>query len=506
MLFKQFPPPLDDCEGTSCSVDVWDNSTVLRLVQNATNSANIADFVKMDPLRCMQTYSSGFMRGWGDLIIVASNSDSDNHVLYSRYPQRSLTADKDNTNPDPYRWICQDFIASAERCKLKKATAYFDSGKNWTVNHNRVSYCLAREIPDTCELQFNKWLMLPVVVFGAIKTIVIACLLIFRPQGRFLHTPGDAIASFLEDEDHTTKNMCLVSSKQIRKHGFTEPYEPQVYTGARPRWLSSANTTEFFSTIGVSAFYIIVLTGALAFAIRNADGFAFASGLGVPDIQSLASFQPDDTGSSGIIPTLLIANIPQLGFSLLYVVYMNIWSKLLVAHEFDRLTQVKKGLRVSERPRGQQRASHFFTIPARYALPLMVCSAALHWLCSQSFFMVRIDGVDANGTIDEDDRLVRLGYSAKGVTALISLAVAMMVSTVCMGWYRRLWTGLGETSMSVLLSAACHPERLEVEPWLQGVQWGDVSEGEHGSDKRVARHLSFTARLAKQPIHGQMYR
>jgi hypothetical protein len=185
---------------------------------------------------------------------------------------------------------------------------------------------------------------------------------------------------------------------------------------------------------------------------------------------------------------------------------MNIWSKLLVAHEFDRLTQVKKGLRVSERPRGLQRASHFFTIPARYALPLMGCSAALHWLCSQSFFMVRIDGVDANGIIDENDRLVRLGYSAKGVIALISLAVAMMVSTVCMGSFRRLRTRLGETSMSVVISAACHPKRLEVEPWLQGVQWGDVTEGEHSGEGRAVRHLSFTARLTKQPIRGQAYR
>jgi hypothetical protein len=253
MLFKQWTPPLNDCDDTGCSVDVWDNSTVLRLVQNATNSANIADFVKMDPLTCMQTYSSGFMRGWGDVVVVTSSSDSNSSVLYSRYPQRSITADKDHTNPDPYHWICQDVITPGERCKLKTAMAYFDSGNNWTVNHNHVSYCLGREVPDTCELQFNKWLMLPVVVFGAIKTVVIACLLFFRPQGRFLRTLGDAIASFLEDEDQTTKDMCLVSSKQIRRHGFQEPHEPQVYTDTRPRWLSSANTTEFFSTIGVSA-------------------------------------------------------------------------------------------------------------------------------------------------------------------------------------------------------------------------------------------------------------
>jgi hypothetical protein len=511
VLFDQQVVAHKDCD-TACSFDVQDNSTVLAIIQNVTNSNSLVGFVRMEPLQCMRNYSSGFMQDYGDVVVISTRSDADSPVLYTRFPEKSVTVDKEDSNPDPYHWICKDIITSDtlgkdDRCSIEMATQQFDSTRNWTVYGNTVDYCLARAIPDTCELQFNGYLMLGVVVFGVIKTAVIAYLLFARSSGTVLRTLGDAVASYLKEEDEITKNMCLVSSKQIRKHGFNEPYPPQTFTGDRPRWLSSANTKEFFSTIGVSMFYIIVLSIALFFAIDGARGFAFSSGLGTPDIQSLASFKPDDTGSSGIVPTLLVANVPQLGFSILYVVYTNIWSKLLVAHEFDRLTQVKKGLRVSERPRGMQRASHFFTLPARYALPLMGCSAALHWLCSQSFFMVRIDGVNSRGEIDPDDRLVRLGYSATGVVSLIGVAVAMMVATVCIGSFRRLWTGLGETSMSVVISAACHPGRYEIEPWLQEVQWADVTNGmpSEERDGHRVRHISFTARLVEPPIIGQLY-
>ncbi|KAF2830734.1 hypothetical protein CC86DRAFT_343724 [Ophiobolus disseminans] len=490
-LFEQWLTSKEDCDGDVCTFDLHDNSTVIELLQDITNSSNMAGFERMEPLACIQNYTSGFMRGYGDVVVVSSRVGSESPVLYSRFPQSSVTTDKEDTNQDPYHWICRDIITSNDfgdgkdgRCSVDMAIDRTDAGKNWTVYSQPVSYCLARVVPDTCELQFNQWLMLGVVLCGGVKTIVIAYLLIWRPKGQFLRTLGDAISSFLEREDTTTNDMCLVSSKQIRKHGFKEPFEPQTFTGIRPRWFSSANTTEFYSTIGVSAF------------------------LGTPDIQSMASFKPDDTGSSGIVPTLLIANVPQLGFSLLYVVYTNIWGKLMVAHEFDRLTQARKGLRVSERPKGMQRRSHFFTLPARYALPLMGCSAALHWLCSQSFFMVRIDGVNSRGVIDTDDQLVRLGYSATGVVSLIGVSIAMLVATVCIGSFRRLGTGLHETSMSAVISAACHPGRYESEPWLQEVQWGDVSEdiaSEEGYVAHNVKHISFTARLAKQPIQGQAY-
>lgn len=509
---------------------------ISQLLDDARNPGPNSTYKKLTPSECIETYSEGFMQKFSDVVVVTKTMQAEDPILWSRYPQRVLTMDKRDTNNDPFHWICQDLKRATNEsgiCYKNWAQANIVP-ENWTVSDQVVDYCLARKAPDQCHLQYNVWIWGAVLVFSIFKVSAIAVLLFTHPNrdSKFLRTIGDAIASFMERHDPTTKDMCLVSSAQIRKHGFTAsasqqtsskprrrwrsqtpeekisvPYAPQTYTNERPRWWVGANTTEFFSTVGISAAYVIILTGTLAWAASETNGNAFETGIGKPDIQSLANLRPDDPSSSVIVPTLLTANVPQLGFSLLYVFYTNIWSKLLIAHEFDRLTTSKKGLRVSERPYGHQRTSHFFTMPARYAFPLMACSAALHWLCSRSLFMARFDGINVNGIEDPDDKLARLAYNVTGMAALIAVNFAMMVGTVAMAGLHRLRTGLGEIAMSVVISAACHLQRHEDEPWLQKVQWGDVSGdvAETGDDNTV-RHCAFTSLRADPLIIGQEYK
>lgn len=122
--------------------------------------------------------------------------------------------------------------------------------------------------------------------------------------------------------------------------------------------------------------------------------------------------------------------------------------------------------------------------------------------------MVRIDGVNSHHEVDTEDQLVRLGYSATGVVSLIAVSVVMLVAIVFVSSSKRLTTNLGETSMSVILSAACHLKRHETEPWLQELQWGDVSGNavdRESSEEQGVRHIALTAQLAEQPTVGQAY-
>lgn len=60
--------------------------------------------------------------------------------------------------------------------------------------------------------------------------------------------------------------------------------------------------------------------------------------------------------------------------------------------------------------------------------------------------------------------------------------------------------------MSVVISAACHLKRYEAEPWLQAVQWGDVSNGAgEVKDGQIVRHCAFTSLLAERPTEGHAY-
>ncbi|KAJ4352820.1 hypothetical protein N0V95_003928 [Ascochyta clinopodiicola] len=498
-----------DCNG-DCSWDIADNDTVvLQLLNDVRDLSRAQAYKRLGRSECIESYTEGFMQKYSDVVVISNTTQIDTPVLWTRYSQRNLSKDKKDTNKDPFHWVCHDALKNsvegADRCSRGFAKKHIKADE-WTVYGHPVDYCFARVAPELCRLQYNAYIMLAVVVFSVFKVLAIAFLVFTHPKGEFLRTIGDAITSFLKKEDVTTKDMCLVSSAQVRKHGFQSPYSPQTFTKSQPRWWTGANTTEFFSTVGISAVYVVTLSITLYWAISETGGTAFDSGLGRPNIQSLANLRPDDVGSSVIVPTILTANIPQVGFSLLYVFYTNVWSKLLIAYEFDRLTRVKKGLRISERPHGQQRASHFFTLPTRYALPLMAVSAALHYLCSQSLFMARFDGMK-DGKVDPTDQMVRLGYSPTGMIVLISVNFAMMVVTICVAGFRRLSTGLGEMSMSVVISAACHVKRQEYEPWLQAVQWGDVSGGigemEGGQD---IRHCAFTSLSAERPIEGHAYR
>ncbi|KAF3045132.1 hypothetical protein E8E12_009612 [Didymella heteroderae] len=520
-----------DCNGEDCTWDVTNDTFVERLLNDVRSQAQT--FTTLSPSECIRYYTEGFTSKYSDVVVISNATQVESPILWTRYPQRILTEDKRTTNRDSYHWICHDILnnTTEEVCSRKRALESLKF-KPWTVYTHPVDRCLARIAPDRCRLQYNVWIMGAVVVFSIIKVLAIAVLVFTHPDGTFLRTIGDAIASFLEKSDPATENMCLVSSAQVRKHGFATPaspralndsrqrwrprtnnaveslantYPPQQFTNARPRWWTGANTAEFFFTVGVSAAYVVILSGVLGWAIFETRGDAYDTGLGRPSIQQLASLKSDNTGSSGIVPTLLTANIPQLGFSLLYVFYTNIWAKLLIAHEFDRLTTSKKGLRVSERPKGEQRTSHFFTLPTRYALPLMLCSAVLHWLCSRSLFMARFDGVNVDDVVDDDDQIVRLAYSIPGMTALVAVTFAMAVGTVCIAGFRRLRTGLGEIAMSVVISAACHVKRQEDEPWKQKVQWGDVGN-EQVEGGRIVRHCAFTSLESRPPTEGFLYR
>ncbi|RAR04451.1 serine/threonine protein kinase [Stemphylium lycopersici] len=256
-----------DCHGHSCSFDVRSASRIIELLQDARDKTMDINFIRMESRQCMQNYSTGCQREYSDILVVSTSVISQPPLLWARYPQRLVSVETGETNQDPFNWICSDLMdpndAEPDRCSLEIAMDRFDSGGNWTIQCYPVSHCLARTIDSTCQLQFYGYLMIAVVVFGVIKVLTICYLVFERPAGQYLRAIGDAIASFLEREDSTTKDMCLITSQQVRKHGHQTRYEPQVYTDTRPRWFTAANTTEFFASIGVSALYIVVLSLSL---------------------------------------------------------------------------------------------------------------------------------------------------------------------------------------------------------------------------------------------------
>jgi hypothetical protein len=193
-------------------------------------------------------------------------------------------------------------------------------------------------------------------------------------------------------------------------------------------------------------------------------------------------------------------NTPQLALSVCYLGLNNICTSLAGAEEWNNMARVRKALRVTD-PQGEQRSTYFLQLPYRWIVPLMLISSALHWLLSQSFFLVRLTVLDREGNVKNDDSVSACGFSA--VSLMVFWAVAAVpvcaVGTISM---RRMKQSMPvAASCSFIISAACHVPDGDVEHHLRKLRWGIVHTPgrDHG-------HCCITSTPGtKKPIQGMRY-
>ncbi|GAB1204256.1 hypothetical protein APSETT445_002906 [Aspergillus pseudonomiae] len=232
-------------------------------------------------------------------------------------------------------------------------------------------------------------------------------------------------------------------------------------------------------------------------------------GLGAVNAQTLI------TGTNwvtSLISNALIANTPQLLFSMIYFTFNAIFTAMTLAAEWSRYANHRKGLRVSGTPENAQRSSYFLSFPYRFAVPALAFSAILHWLISQSLFLVGIESYTEKLQRDPTRDVMTCGYSPP---AMVS---AIVVGTVMMAWlvgfsFRRLESGMPVAgSCSLAIAAACHPtlslkggEYVEEEgKWgaeQMKVQWGVTYVDSDGEG-----HCSFSSGEVGVPEDGKVYR
>ena len=174
----------------------------------------------------------------------------------------------------------------------------------------------------------------------------------------------------------------------------------------------------------------------------------------------------------------------------MYLQYNGVLSAMLVANEWNDYIREHKTLRLSS-PQGIQRSSYFLSLPYRFAIPLLIASGTLHWLVSQSVFVIQSIGM-AYGTnfyrYPESDTST-VGYSNIGMVYSLILASFMILALVLLGLcnsYRpRPYEKEHETAAqsytmplvstcSAAISAACHRPAEDHDSHLLPVRWGFV--------------------------------
>lgn len=235
---------------------------------------------------------------------------------------------------------------------------------------------------------------------------------------------------------------------------------------------------------------------AIQCAVQNPSGM---SGWGTASSLRL-NFTPQSFTTRGILINSFLANIPQIILSGSYFAVNRLCTSMCFTKEWNSYAASRKGLRATN-PKGEQRRTHFLQLPLRWAVPLTVMSGTLHWLLSQSIFLVRLEIRDENGQFDASESKSACGYSALS-TLFFALVAIGFVTVVLLLWRRKIKVGIPVAAhCSLAISAACHPPPDEVKPHLKPVQWGVVRNRFGGE----VDHCTYSSECVTAPEPGKRY-
>lgn len=98
-----------------------------------------------------------------------------------------------------------------------------------------------------------------------------------------------------------------------------------------------------------------------------------------------------------------------------------------------------KGLRVSSPvPDTEQRSTYTLSVPLKWAIPVCICIAVLHWAVSETLFLARIDVYDVNSRqIDLEASVIDVFYSLLPKYITVAIGSALVITLVSIGIFAR---------------------------------------------------------------------
>ena len=213
------------------------------------------------------------------------------------------------------------------------------------------------------------------------------------------------------------------------------------------------------------------------------------------------------TGVKGLVSNSFIVNIGQLLFSLMYFSYNRVFTIFSGAAEWESYAIKRKGLRVSQKPHGEQRSTYFLALPYRIAVPLLMVSGVLHWLVSQSIFLVVIENRRYDGQsnswieiVGADSMYFRCGFSPLAIICLLVVVGIMLFGLIVVGSLHLKTDMPVVGNCSAAISAACHVPINEDgrETSISCVKWGVTGYRNDGIGHCAFSKLEVTAPQAYQ--------
>ncbi|OJJ99641.1 hypothetical protein ASPACDRAFT_52322 [Aspergillus aculeatus ATCC 16872] len=489
----------------------------------------------LDSQTCRDKFAVTFQQAFQKLLVVTDDANGSNDT-YAYIDTAYVFTPFTEPTETPYNWLCDYTSLDISDCNRRRRYLNYSSPTSldgWVMfvgeYNSTVQYCLAEKADQHCRLRYSFPLTMVVIGFNLVKM----CLLLYmwgRPLEAPILTSGDAIASFLRRPDLYSQYRCLSTSRDVTRgsggmgslaSGTPSP-GPKAFDNERQRWGAAVSGRRWKFCVSLWLSETIVCVVLLAYGVSqissNQSGTnAWTLGLGAVTSNSLISGLHWPTS---LVKNVLIANSPQLVFSFLYLAFNGLLTCLTMAAELSGYAEARKGLRVSSNPQHAQRSNYFLSVPYRYALPFIATSTVLHWLISQSLFLVGVEEWDSgSGSVV----FFSCSWSAAGILSSIIVGGVFLAGIVGLS-RRRLDSAMPIVgSCSLAIAAACHPEfglslprengtvlqsgecvavSREMGEWdmsLLPVQWGAVPvTGPIG-------HCSFTSGQVEIPQAGGLY-
>ncbi|KAL8635766.1 MAG: hypothetical protein Q9228_006781, partial [Teloschistes exilis] len=405
---------------------------------------------RLENAECIKQYGQEFVSSRGDLLAVSPALNDSFSIKWFG------TEGPDADSASAYGWMCNRYPKGQygvyfQRCHL---STVLQNAANWTIRSDDivsdtsyeahlvgsrsdpVEYCLSKQVEELCRLQFSPALLIIVIICNAIKASCML-LMIYQRDSEPLVTLGDAVASFLDEPDCTTRDNCVTTKYHFMNGTWTKgskPWETQEH-----RWFKAASRKRWL-VCNILCITVLIIAGILLH--KGISNYQLADksfkaiwnlGYGTVTSQSLLAKNVLLPGSGGLFITVLLANLPQLFLSFLYLAYNALFTYMLLAQEWSGYAHHRKPLRVTW-PKGTQRSTYRLQLPYTYGIPLMVFSGALHWLVSQSIFLARVTVFDPSGAEDTKYSISTCGYSNIAIVTVILVGVLAVAFGIANGF------------------------------------------------------------------------
>ncbi|GJN80069.1 hypothetical protein PLIIFM63780_003593 [Purpureocillium lilacinum] len=274
--------------------------------------------------------------------------------------------------------------------------AQMRSGFDARYDQLDVSYCLAEQAPQRCQIGVSNALLMAIVVCVSVKAvncILLMARFVSREDNHPLVTLGDAVESLLRLPDPTTARMCTLEMRDIhvtwdrllsrfrssKGAEYSEAAEgAQLLNGEHShrhvspqarQWRRESSRYYLVVTVGswlrAYAIFVTVLIVALYYFSKATGGtFRISGDFG---ISGKNKFVTQDQGSSDaysgdFIRMVFLANVAQCVLSISYLNFNSLITRLSLAKEWALMGTGFRPLRVTD-PEGGQVSTHFLGLP-----------------------------------------------------------------------------------------------------------------------------------------------